>query len=185
MAEQWQTESLLARAPRPADHDGYLDLFLDPAIGARLRPAPLSPFTEAEILGMLIGDEAHWDEHGFGAWTLLARESGELVGRGGLRWTELADGRAVELPWAIASAHWNRGLATEAARAAVGWAQELRLPEAVALILAGNGPSRRVAEKAGLKLDGEATHAGLPHLIYRWRLLPRGRPKHNRNSFST
>lgn len=169
MAERWLTENLVARAPEPADRDGYLELFLDPQIAARLRPAPLLPFTEAEILGMLSGDEAHWEEHGFGAWVLTEREGGATVGRGGLRWTELADGPAVELPWAIAPTHWNRGLATEAARAAIAWAAELGLAEAVALIVPGNLPSRRVAEKAGLELDGTTTHAGLAHLVYRWR----------------
>jgi len=37
----------------------------------------------------------------------------------------------------------------------------------VALILAGNRASRRVAEKLGMTEAGTARHAGLPHLVYR------------------
>ncbi len=94
-----------------------------------------------------------------------------MVGRGGLQWTGLEAGRVVELPWAIASQHWNRGFATEAADAALVWARELGLREAVALITADNDPSRRVAEKIGMRPEGQTVHGGLPHIVYRALLL--------------
>jgi ribosomal-protein-alanine N-acetyltransferase len=166
MSEQWRTERLLARPPQPADRDAYRDLFLDPAVGAWLRPSPLPPYTAAEIDEMLANDQWHWTEYGFGAWTLLDRD-GSVVGRGGLQWTEVDDARVVELPWTIRSQQWSRGLGTEAARAAIEWARSLALPEVIALIVPANLRSRRVAEKAGLELDGETLHAGLPHLVYR------------------
>jgi RimJ/RimL family protein N-acetyltransferase len=167
MEGQRLTERLLARAPGPADRDGYRDLFIDPAVAVWLRPTPTEPMSEAEILGMLGADERHWAEHGFGPWVLVEREEGAMVGRGGLRWTELDEGWAVELPWAIGSARWSRGLATEAAVAAVDAAAALGLPEVIALIVPTNARSRRVAEKAGLAAGGETLHAGLPHLVYR------------------
>ncbi len=73
----------------------------------------------------------------------------------------------MELPWTIASPHWNRGFATEAAEAALGWGRERGLPEVVALITADNAPSRRVAEKIGMNQHGQAIHGGLPHIVYR------------------
>ncbi len=82
--------------------------------------------------------------------------------------------RVVELPWAIGSEHWNRGLAAEAALAAIEWAGSLGLHEVVALIMAGNSRSRKVAEKAGLRREGETRHAGLPHLMYRLSLADPG-----------
>src|SRR5258707_7060585 len=89
MRDQWLTERLLARSPGPADQDGYRELFLDPAVGEWLRPAPMEPFSDAEISDMLSEDELHWAEHGFGPWVLVEREGGSTVGRGGLRWTEV------------------------------------------------------------------------------------------------
>jgi RimJ/RimL family protein N-acetyltransferase len=171
MQEEWQIERLLARPPREEDRDAYLAVFLDPAVGEWLRPPPLDPFDEVEIAQMLIEDQWHWDEHGFGPWVLVEREGGGIVGRGGLRWTKLDARPAVELPWTIASAEWGRGLATEAAVAAIECAAAWRLREVIALVAHGNARSRRVAEKVGLRLDGEATHAGLPHLVYRRRLM--------------
>jgi len=167
-----RTARLLVRPPQRTDQEAYLRLFLDPAVGEWLGRSPTRPFGEPEILGMLGADERHWDEHGFGPWVLEERDGGTMVGRGGLRWTELEDGWAVELPWAVASDYWGRGFATEAALAAVEQARALELPEVIALIVPANARSRRVAEKAGLALDGETRHAGLPHLVYRLRSEP-------------
>jgi RimJ/RimL family protein N-acetyltransferase len=167
MSDVGSTERLLLRPPRRADQGSYLSLFLDPAVGEWLRRSPTEPLSETRILGMLSADERHWGEYGFGPWLLEERESGAIVGRGGLRWTELEDGWVVELPWAVASGCWGRGFATEAARAAVEQAGGLKLPEVIALIVPGNARSRRVAEKVGFELDGETLHAGLPHLVYR------------------
>jgi RimJ/RimL family protein N-acetyltransferase len=167
MGKEWLTPRLLARAPAPEDEQGYLGTFLDPAVGEWLRPAPMPPLGEGEVHEMLAEDRWHWAEHGFGPWVLIERGSEEMVGRGGLRWTEIDGARLVELPWALRSDRWGRGLATEAASAAVEWAESLRLPEVAALVLPDNVRSQHVAENAGLRLAGETLHAGLPHLVYR------------------
>ena len=165
--QRWITGRLIARRPEPSDLGGYRALLLDPAVEARLRAADAPALDEAGVRERLAADEAHWDQHGFGPWALFELEGGSLVGRGGLQWTELDDRRVVELPWAVASQHWNRGFASEAASAALDWARSLRLQEVVALITPDNGSSRRVAEKIGMREEGQALHAGLPHLVYR------------------
>ena len=168
--EQRLTERLNCRRTEPSDIDGYEAVLLDPDVEVRLRAAQAPPMDERGVAERLAADEAHWEEHGFGPWTLIEQESGLPVGRGGLQWTGLEDRKVVELPWAIASRHWNRGFATEAAEAALVWARELGLQEAVALITPDNDPSRRVAEKIGMRVEGQTVHAGLPHLVYRMRL---------------
>jgi RimJ/RimL family protein N-acetyltransferase len=168
MDHERRTERLLARPPQSADIGAYRDLFFDPAVGEWLRPDPLPPFREADLQEMLGNDERHWADHGFGPWVLQEREGGAVVGRAGLRWTELDNRLAVELPWAVGSPYWGQGFATEAAVAAIGWGESLGLPEVVALVMAVNRRSRRVAEKAGMREDGSTEHAGLPHLVYRY-----------------
>lgn len=167
MPEEWPTERLLARPPRPRDRDAYLAVFLDPAIGEWLRPAPLPPFTRADVLELLDGDERHWEVNGFGPWVLADRAGGEIVGRGGLRWTEVEGRLTAELPWTIATNRQGEGLASEAAAAAIAWADALELAELAALIRPENVASLRVAEKVGLRRDGEVLHSGLPHLVFR------------------
>jgi RimJ/RimL family protein N-acetyltransferase len=167
MKQECATERLLGRRPQPEDRGAYSELFLDPAVGDWLRPAPMAAYTELDVERMLREDERHWEDHGFGPWALVERESGSVVGRGGLWWTEL-DGRLeVELPWAIRSSLWGRGLATDAATAAAEWAAELGFHEVIALILPQNLASRRVAEKVGFRAGGEAERAGIMHIVYR------------------
>ena len=84
---------------------------------------------------------------------------------------------AVEIGWRLARAAWGRGLATEAAQAALTFGFErLALREVVAICVPGNGASRRVMQRLGMVRDeaGDFDHprieAGHPmrrHLLYR------------------
>ena len=106
------SERLLVRAPTADDLVAYESHFLHPEIERWLRPPPLPPFDEPQILDLLDRDRHHWSDHGFGPWVLEDAASGEFVGRGGLAWTEVDGHLALELPWSIEPARHNRGLAT-------------------------------------------------------------------------
>jgi ribosomal-protein-alanine N-acetyltransferase len=165
-----QTRRLLARKPTPEDRNFYQAHFRRPGVENWLRPPPLPPFETRVIDELLEGDCAHWADHGFGPWILVEKESGALAGRGGLAWTTVEETARIELPWSIEPRLHGRGLATEAAIAAIEWAGELGIEEVVALILPTNLASQRVARKTGFEADGEVFHAGLPHLLFRLRL---------------
>jgi RimJ/RimL family protein N-acetyltransferase len=156
----------LVRQPEPGDEPGYAALLTDPEVSAWLRPEPEPPFSPGDIAEMLADDLRQWRDGGFGPWAMVA-EGGELVGRVGLRRTSIGGELAVELAWTIHPAWQGRGLATAAALEGLALGRELGLEEIYALVLLANLPSRRVAEKAGMRAAGEITHAGLPHLLYR------------------
>jgi [ribosomal protein S5]-alanine N-acetyltransferase len=122
----------------------YRALLLDPDVSRWLGPSPGAPLTRSEADSWLAGDLRHWEERGFGPCLLCDRADDSFVGRGGLRWTEVAGERCVELTYALVSERWGQGLATEAARAALSWAQRLGLIELVALTLPANLASRLV-----------------------------------------
>lgn len=168
--EERQTERLLARQPTPDDRATYHAHFTHPQVEQWLRPSPLPPFDAKTIDELILGDCTHWVDHSFGPWVLIDKETGEFAGRGGLAWTAVEGIAEVELPWSIEPHLHNRGLATEAATAAIAWARDLGFDQVVALTLPTNTASQRVAEKAGFEQDGECTHAGLPHLLFRLRL---------------
>lgn len=171
--EERQTQRLLARRPTPEDRALYHAHFTQPAVEKWLRPSPLPPFDVRVLDELLEGDCAHWQDHGFGPWVLVETATGAFAGRGGLAWTSVEGIAEVELPWSIEPRLHGNGLATEAATAAAGWARELGFEEAIALTLPTNIASQRVAEKAGFSRAGECLHAGLPHLLFRLRLLDR------------
>lgn len=158
---------MLCARPRPEDEAHLRDLLLDERVGARLRPPPLDPYTEAGVAERLRTDLAHWHRYGFGPWMLSDRSDGSFVGRGGLAWTTIAGSVAVELPWSILPRRWGEGLATEAAAAALDAARALGVEEqTVSYSLRDNEASRRVMEKIGLRRVGDVEHAGLPHVLY-------------------
>jgi ribosomal-protein-alanine N-acetyltransferase len=165
-----QTKRLLARRPTADDRALYHAHFTRPEIERWLRPSPLPPFN-AQVLDELIeGDQIHWQDHSFGPWVLIEKESGAFAGRGGLSWTSVEGVAEVELPWSIEPHLHGRGLATEAAIAACEQARELTLEQVIALVLPTNVPSQRVAQKAGFEQNGEVTHASLTHLLFRLSL---------------
>jgi RimJ/RimL family protein N-acetyltransferase len=170
LAEERQTSRLLCRRPTPEDRALYHAHFTRPEVESWLRPSPLPPFT-AQVLDELIdGDCVHWEDHGFGPWVLIKRETGAFAGRGGLAWTSVEGTAQVELPWSIEPHLHGNGLATEAAVAATEWARDLGFDEVIALTLPTNVASQRVAEKAGFEQVDEVTHAGLPHRLFQRRL---------------
>jgi RimJ/RimL family protein N-acetyltransferase len=165
--EERQTRRLLLRPPTPADRALYHAHFTRPEVERWLRPSPLPPFNSAALDELVEGDCAHWSDHGYGPWILIEKRTGAFVGRGGLAWTTVENIAEVELPWSIEPHLHGEGLATEAAAAAVEWADELAFQHVIALVLPTNIASQRVANKAGLEKHGEVLHAGLQHLLFR------------------
>lgn len=161
------TERLQLRPPGPGDGPGYRALLTNPVIGQWLRPLPMRPFEPADGDLWLSEDEGHWERFGFGPWVVLERQSGDYLGRVGLRWTEIGDRAGIELVWAIDPGRHGEGFAAEAAVAARDFAGDLGLDEVFAMILPINAASLRVAEKIGLEPAGEVEHAGFDHLLFR------------------
>jgi len=90
---------------------------------------------------------------GFSFWPVFERESGLLIGEAGL--FPLAPGGAdVALGYAFGRLYWDRGFASEAARAVLGEAfSGLGLDEVVAITRETNVRSRNVLKKLGFRLD--------------------------------
>src|SRR4051812_7017915 len=81
---------------------------------------------------------------------VIFRENNQLIGYCGFFGQIVDDVEELEIGYRIDPAYWNRGIATEAARAVRDYAlNELRLPRVISLIHPDNVASRRVAEKNG------------------------------------
>lgn len=165
--ERVETARMVLERLRLEHAPEQLELLLDRRVSATLWPRTRPP-TEADVLDGLAAKVDHWERHGFGMWLLRDRETGEMVGRGGLQYTYTAGLNDVEAGWAIVPERWGQGLATELAQACVevGF-EQVGLLEIVAFTLPSNLASRRVMEKAGFQYDRDIVHAGLPHVLYR------------------
>jgi RimJ/RimL family protein N-acetyltransferase len=106
--------------------------------------------------------DKHWSAHGFGHWAILERDSQRLVGMLGVHFAGEGIGGIeadeVEIGWFIAADRRGRGIATEAAIAAIADAfARLSAPHLVAYICPENAASLRIAAKLGMRDDGDGT----------------------------
>lgn len=113
------------------------------------------PFSEEEIRRRFKRERARRMVHGFQYWVIELLENGEFVGVCGLRPYRPAE-EIVELGFHLRPKFWGRGLATEAARAAIAYAFATYAPKKLA---AGhhpeNGNSKKVVEKLGFQYSHE------------------------------
>jgi RimJ/RimL family protein N-acetyltransferase len=170
-----ETEGLLLRPWREADRDPFYRITSDPRVMEFFYTIPTREQSDA----LIDRCAAHFEEHGFTFFAAELRESGELAGFIGLAHTpfEAHFTPCVEIGWRLGFEFWNRGLATEGARAALRYGFErLRLDEIVAFTVPGNVRSRRVMEKLGMTYNpaDDFDHPGVPdghplrrHVLYR------------------
>lgn len=148
MTPRIETDRLLLRLPEAGDVQPMFDIHQDPDV-MRFVGTPGNITIAWRNVAMMIG---HWQMLGYGMWIVVERTSGEVVGRAGL-WNE-AGGPGVELGWLIRRSAWGRGLATEAAQAALDWAwRHVDTDHIISVIHAANLPSIRIAEKLGQRLE--------------------------------
>ena len=148
-----ETKRLILRTMLPADLHALHRIFTDRLVMASFHH---DPFSIEEMQGWLQRNLDHQDEYGYGLFSVLLKETGELIGDCGLE--QMEDMNAAELGYDFRSEFWNQGFATEAACAVRDYAFEvLKLPQLISLVRVGNLASRRVAEKVGMSLAEELT----------------------------
>ena len=170
-----QADRLLLRAW----HDDDLPAFAALNADERVMEHFSNTLSRAESDEFVARIRKHFAGHGFGHWAVELPGVAPFIGFVGLAIPrfEAHFMPAVEIGWRLARAHWNKGYATEAARAAVSYGFDtLGLAEIVSLTAVENLPSRRVMEKIGMTHDpaGDFDHPSLPsghrlerHVLYR------------------
>ena len=154
------TERLLLRRFAPADADAFAALNADPEVMRFIGDG--TTLTRAQSDEVLMRIAAHWRSHGFGLWCVTdhAAPTG-CLGFAGLAVPSFLPEvmPAVEVGWRLARSTWGRGLATEAARAALDEAfGPLGLASVISIIAAGNERSVRVADKLGMRRGADRVH---------------------------
>lgn len=105
------------------------------------------------------------DSSGFGFWAAEDRQAGEFVGWFHLRPSYDREVSPPELGYRIARRFWGLGLATEGSIGVLAYAfNRLQVERIVAETMVAHAASRRVMEKAGLRLVEYFT-ADWPHRI--------------------
>ncbi|HEX6377327.1 MAG TPA: GNAT family N-acetyltransferase [Allosphingosinicella sp.] len=131
-----------------------------------------SPFSREDSWRRMLAAPGLWMLLGYGYWVVERRSDGAYLGQVGF-----ADFKREMIPnieglpemgWIFAPRAQGQGYATEAALAALAWADEALGPrEIVAIISHGNEASIRVAEKGGFSVREDAVYKGEPILLFR------------------
>jgi RimJ/RimL family protein N-acetyltransferase len=150
--ETVETARLRLRRICDGDEQSFAAIWADPHVWRALRPgAPFDPQHAARRFRHHLG---HWEAHGFGLWMLEDRHEGQIAGLAGASHPDFVHGLAgeIEIGWSLRQPFWGRGIATEAAQAAVAAAFEhLRPPRLISLIDPANARSIAVAERVGMR----------------------------------
>ena len=169
-----ETSRLKLRRWRDADRAPFAALNADPAV-MKFFPTPQSrEASDASIDAW----QAQLESRGWSNWAVELVESGEFIGFVGLSVPRrvLPCSPCVEVGWRLARRFWGRGLASEAARAALGAGFErIGLAEIVSFTALGNLRSRAVMERIGMQdAHQDFEHPGVPeghalrlHCLYR------------------
>jgi len=160
---QIETKRLILRPMLGSDFDALLLIFTDPKVMAAFDHPP---FTHEQMKRWMNRNLDHQIKFGYGLFSVILKESGELIGDCGLE--VMDDMGAAELGYDFRRDFWNQGYATEAATAVREHAFDvLKLPQLISLIRVGNLASKRVAEKVGMMLEEEFTR----HDIQYWKYI--------------
>jgi RimJ/RimL family protein N-acetyltransferase len=175
-----QTERLILRPWTQADFEPFAAMSADPAVMEHF-PSTLDRAASDNVASILKSD---LDIMGYGFWALEVPGVAPFIGFAGIRpvtfeapFVPAPPAIIVEIGWRLAAAHWGKGYATEAARAALAHGfGALGLPEIVSFTTTTNLKSQAVMQRLGMTHDeaGDFDHPSLPdghrlkrHVLYR------------------
>ena len=157
-----ETERLILRGRTMADFPAYRamlsDLDVMRGIGGRA-------LTEEEAWVRFARQSGFWALKGYGCWIVEEKASGRFLGDVGFaefkRDIQPSLIGKPEFAWVLVADAHGKGYATEAARAALGWADE-KFPDATmcCIIDVKNAGSMRVAEKLGFREAARTKYHG-------------------------
>jgi RimJ/RimL family protein N-acetyltransferase len=149
---------------RSEDVDALFAIFSDPKVMAAFQSPP---FSQEQMSVWLQRNLDHQVVHDYGLFSVILKQNGLLIGDCGLEVMKVDEMPMAELGYDFRSDFWNQGYATEAAMAVRDFTfQELHLSHLISLIRVGNQPSRRVAEKIGMRFVSELEQYGRHYWKY-------------------
>ncbi len=141
-----ETDRCLIRETTPEDVDEFYHIYSDPAITRYMEG--LYPDVEEEKAYVREYIEKVYTFFGFGVWTVVERQSGQIIGRAGISYREGFDdpelGFIIGVPWQ------HRGYAREVCEAILAYAwRVLEFAQVQALVEPGNVRSLELCGKLG------------------------------------
>jgi [ribosomal protein S5]-alanine N-acetyltransferase len=158
-----ETERLRLREITPDDCADLLAVWGNPE-AMRMFPRTLDEDAMREWVDRNL---RRYEQDGHGLWAVLLKSEERVVGDCGLVIQEVDGVEELEVGYHFNPSFWARGYATEAARGCIDYARDrLGRGRIISMIRPENLPSRRVAERNGLRIEKEVFWRGYRHYVY-------------------
>jgi len=157
------TDRLILDSWSTSDWQAFKPIATDPEVMRYITGG--TAWTDEQIQNFVYRQIILLSERSFCRWKLVEPSTGELIGFCGPGiWRDAPD---PEIGWWLARSHWGRGLATEAARAALQDALErVGLERIISIARPDNTASIGVMKKIGLRFDQQFEADGIKLVRY-------------------
>ncbi len=148
-----ETGRLIIRETTVEDVDAFYEIYSDPEITRFMEDLFENPEDEKKYQADYI--EKVYKLMGFGVWTIVLKETGEVIGRAGYSLRNGFDD--FELGFLIGLKYQHNGYAYEACRAILNYGRDiLQIHHVLAFVKEGNLVSLRLCRKLGFEKSGDA-----------------------------
>lgn len=160
-----ETERLILREFQPEDYPELSPILANPNVMKFSLTGCLSVAQTKEKINSFIDS---YRQHGFGKWAVFLKAEKRIIGYCGIAIEEIDGKQETELGYRLSDRYWGKGLATEAAKAALEYGlNELKLLYILAVVQPENKASIRVIEKLGMQYKRQTIFQGLEMNVYR------------------
>ena len=164
-----ETERLFLRSFRREDLDDFAATMADPEI---VRHLAIEPLSREDALRRIFLAAGQWPIIGMGMWAVELKANGRMVGHLGFFDMERDMAPSLvgqpEMGWIFDRSVHGQGIALEACRAALDWAERAFGPVDIpAIISTDNQPSMKLAGKLGFVREPDGVYKGEPIAIFR------------------
>jgi RimJ/RimL family protein N-acetyltransferase len=155
----FETDRLVVRRWAEGDVAGIYDIYAHRAVARWIDRPVHASHADSERASRRFQERYEREDPARSWWALVERQTGAIVGNGGVH--PVLDGAETEVGYHIAPAQWGRGFATEYARGAIRYGlQTLGLPRVIAVTVPTNLASQRVMVKAGMRRIADVDFQG-------------------------
>jgi ribosomal-protein-alanine N-acetyltransferase len=161
-----ETNRLILRTMRKEDFADMLRIFTDENV---MKSFNLRSFSRQQMQNWMDRNLNHQKKYGYGLFSVFLKSNQALIGDCGLEHTQFEGRACVEIGYDFLSKYWNKGYATEAAKAIKGHAIEklkINLRILCSFIRKNNRASQCIAEKIGMQRIKEYNTNGVDYYLY-------------------
>lgn len=145
-----ETKRLIIREMVQSDYEALCGILCDEEV---MRAAYESPFNLEEAQNWLNRHLKRYEEHGFGLWAVVLKETNEMIGQCGLTMQGWREKEILEIGFLFQKAYWHKGYATEAAIACKEYAfSVLNANRVYSIIRDTNVAAQKVAVRNGMNI---------------------------------